>query len=296
MEPMRAAVLLLSGLAMAVSACGGGAAPAQDAGSPPAVSTPSVVDSSVSSGVTASGNSPWPAPLDGTHRDWTVRVVDRLPHDTEAFTQGLELTDVGLLESTGRRGRSTLRLLDLETGAELGRTALDPDLFGEGLTVWEGEVIQLTWEAGRALRYDATSLAPIGEHAYDGEGWGICATASEIWMSDGTPVLTRRDPTTFAPLDIVEVRRDGVLVDDLNELECIGDHVVANVWKSDEIIVIDPLTGAVVATIDATGLVAEIGAADAEAVLNGIADLGDGTLLLGGKLWPTLFVVEVVAA
>lgn len=290
---MRVAVLLLSGLAMAVSACGGGAAPAEVVDATPLGSTPSVVDSSGSSGVTASGNSPWPTTLDGTHQDWTVRVVDRLPHDTDAFTQGLEMTELGLLESTGLRGRSALRLLDPGSGAEMTRTELDPDLFGEGLTVWEDEVIQLTWQAGRALRYETTSLAPIGEHAYDGEGWGICATASEIWMSNGTPVLTRRDPTTFAPLDTVEVRRDGVLVDDLNELECIDDHVVANVWKSDEIVVIDPDTGAVAATIDAGGLVAEIGAADAEAVLNGIADLGDGTLLLGGKLWPTLFVVEV---
>lgn len=304
---MRAAVLLFSGLATAVSACGGGAAPAEDVGSTPAVSTPAVADSSGSSGppgpsgppasgAATLGDSPWPAPLDGSHRDWTVRVVDRLPHDTDAFTQGLEMTELGLLESTGRRGRSALRLLDPGTGAELGRTDLDPDLFGEGLTVWEGEVIQLTWEAGRALRYDATSLEPIGEHVYVGEGWGLCATASEIWMSNGTPELTRRDPTTFAPLDTVEVRRHGVLVDDLNELECIDDHVVANVWKSDEIVVIDPDTGSVVATIDAAGLAAEIDSADAEAVLNGIADLGDGNLLLGGKLWPTLFVVEVVAA
>ena len=292
---MRVAVLLLSGLAMAVSACGGGAAPAEVVDRTADGSTPAVTGRTGSADPTAPSGSPWPVTLDGTHQDWSVHVVDRLPHDTDAFTQGLEMTEIGLLESTGLRGRSALRLLDLESGAEMTRTELDPDLFGEGLTVWEGEVIQLTWQAGRALRYEATFQAPIGEYAYDGEGWGICATASEIWMSDGTPVLTRRDPTTFAPLDIVEVRRDGVLVDDLNELECIDDHVVANVWKSDEIVVIDPDTGAVAATIDAGGLVAEIGAADAEAVLNGIADLGDGTLLLGGKRWPTLFVVEVVA-
>ncbi|MEZ5243496.1 MAG: glutaminyl-peptide cyclotransferase [Acidimicrobiales bacterium] len=287
---MRAAVLFVIGLAVTASACGDDIPIAED--------TPTTATAEPTAGAPptppSDSRSPWPTELDSTHQRWTIRVVERLPHDPTAFTQGLELLDRGLLESTGRRGESSLRLVDPDAGTVIEQVALDPALFGEGLTVSGDEIIQLTWEAGRALRYDTASLEPTGEFTYDGEGWGICAADAGLWMSNGTAQLTRRDPDTFASLETVTVRQDGTPVDDLNELECIGDHVVANVWKSDEILVIEPGTGAVVATIDASALAAEVEPDDDQAVLNGIADLDDGTLLLGGKLWPTLFVVEVV--
>ncbi len=260
-------------------------------------------------GVTADSVPPWPTPLpdpllsdpllsnplpsDRPHQ-WTVRIVERLPHDPDAFTQGLEMSERGLIEGTGRRGQSSLRLVEPATGEIVDIAELDERLFGEGLTVVDDEVVQLTWEAGRALRYRLDDFAPLGAFSYAGEGWGICADGAGFWMSDGTATLTRRERSTFAPVDSIVVTREGVAVDDLNELECIGDHVVANIWKSPEIVVIDPVDGRVVATIDATPLVREIGATDAQEVLNGIADLGDGTLLLGGKRWPTFFVVELV--
>jgi glutaminyl-peptide cyclotransferase len=282
-------MLVLLGLMLALSACGDDPPIAAD------TSTTVTTEAAPSSPPNAPDDtSPWPADFGTTPQQWTIRVLDRLPHDPTAFTQGLEMTDRGLLEGTGRRRESSLRLLDPDTGTVTERLELDPALFGEGLTVSGGEIIQLTWEAGRALRYDATSLEPTGEFTYDGEGWGICATDTELWMSNGTPQLTRRDPDTFAPLATVTVRRDGTPVDDLNELECIGDQVVANIWKSNEIVVIEPGSGAVVASIDASALVAEVAPDDEQAVLNGIADVGDGTLLLAGKLWPTLFVVEVI--
>lgn len=283
---MRAAVLLVLGLILATSACG------DDAPSTEAADSSSLPGSlPIAPG---DDESPWPTELGSTVQHWTVRVIERLPHDPAAYTQGLESTESGLLESTGVRGQSTLRLVDGGSGAVIERRDLDGELFGEGLTVSRGEIIQLTWEAGRALRYDASSLEPTGEFTYDGEGWGICAADTALWMSNGTSELTRRDPGTFEPLGTVTVRRDAMPVDDLNELECVDDHVVANVWKSNEILVIEPLSGDVVATIDASALAAEIATTDEKAVLNGIADLADGTLLLGGKRWPTFFVVEVV--
>jgi glutamine cyclotransferase len=286
---MRRPFAFLLGFALVVGACGEAVpetAVARSTTATPTTATPTTA-------TPRPETLPWPSSLSAEHQEWTTRVVARIPHDPAAYTQGLEMTEHGLLESTGRRGESTLRRIDAASGSVTERRDLEPTLFGEGLTVSDDEIIQLTWEAGQALRYDATTLEPIGVHSYAGEGWGICAGPTDLWMSDGSADLQRRDPASFELLDSVTVRRDGSAVDDLNELECIGDHVVANVWKSDDIVVIEPASGAVVATIDAHVLAAEIGTVDEQAVLNGIADRGDGTLLLGGKLWPTLFVVVV---
>ncbi len=283
---MRALVPCLLAIVLAAAGC------ASDPDPDPVVGPTTELTTAQTSG----SPSPWPSTLGGEHQDWTVRVLERLPHDTMAFTQGLELGAGGLIESTGREGESTLRLVDVSTGETLHTTALDDDQFGEGLTVVGDEIVQLTWRNGVALRYDADTLAPLDEFAYDGEGWGLCATDDEFWMSNGSAELTRRDLTTFAPQETVTVRRGNEEIEALNELECIGDHVVANIWRSDEIVVIDPTTGAVAATIDASALTAEISSADNAAVLNGIADPGDGTLLLGGKLWPRFFLVDVVPA
>jgi glutamine cyclotransferase len=236
---------------------------------------------------------PWPSPLTNTHQAWTIEILERYPHDAAAFTQGLEFVDGVLIEGTGRRRSSTVRRVGLD-GVVLASADLDPEFFGEGLTVVGDSLIQLTWQAGVALQWDVATLEPTGELFYDGEGWGLCAADDTLWMSNGTATLTERDPADFSVRSEVEVRRDGVAISELNELECIGGYVVANVWHSDEILVIDPTTGFVAATIDASALRTEINPTDAQAVLNGIADLGDGTLLLGGKLWPTFFVVELV--
>ena len=233
------------------------------------------------------------ASVDGTTTRWTVEIVRELPHDPQAFTQGLELFEGRLFESTGRE--STLRELDPATGEVVALVTLEQPLFGEGLTVIGGEIIQLTWRDGRALRWDVDTLEPVGEFGYAGEGWGICALGDELVMSDGTPVLTRRDPVTFAPLDSVTVRRDGEPVALLNELECLDDGtILANVWKADEIVMIDPASGAVVGTVDASVLRETVNPTSASDVLNGIADLGDGTFLLGGKNWDRHFVVRLV--
>ncbi|MEM9201966.1 MAG: glutaminyl-peptide cyclotransferase [Actinomycetota bacterium] len=241
----------------------------------------------------------WPVPLASLAPDapaeWSVDVLATAPHDPEAFTQGLELLDDGrLIESTGRRGLSDVRIVDPQTGNVEASQSLEPQEFGEGLTIVDDTVIQLTWQEEVARRWTVDDLAPLPSFTYEGEGWGLCALDDRLAMTDGSATLTWRDPVTFAIVETVQVTRAGVPVERLNELECVDGHVVANIWQTSEIVVIEP-AGAVVATIDATVLVEAVATDDPNAVLNGIAAHRDGTFSLTGKLWPTRFLVQVVA-
>lgn len=231
---------------------------------------------------------------------WTVEILERRPHDPAAFTQGLEMADGSLYESTGLYGLSSLRRVDPATGAVTAETAVDEDLFGEGLTVVGDRIVQLTWKAGRALVYDRATLKLVGEFSYEGEGWGLCRSGDELVMSDGSNRLARRDPESFELIDTVTVASPGLAVDRLNELECVNGQVIANVWQTPELLVIDLANGQVKAVIDARPLVDDALAAapdpNAIDVLNGVAALGDGTFLMTGKLWPHMYRVRVVEA
>lgn len=224
-----------------------------------------------------------------------AEVVESYPHDREAFTQGLLLHDGTLYESTGLYGRSSVRQVELRTGRVLQRTDLPANQFGEGLAVADGRLVQLTWREGVAPVYDLATLAHRGELRFSGEGWGLCYDGQHFVQSDGSSRLIFRDPITFAVTRQIAVSQDGRPVNGLNELECVGELVYANVWLSDRIVAISPATGAVRSVIDASGLLGptDRAAMGHEAVLNGIAyDPGDGTFLLTGKLWPRLFRVR----
>ena len=229
-----------------------------------------------------------------------MEILERRPHDPAAFTQGLEMAGGVLYESTGLYGLSSLRRVDPATGAVTAETAVDEDLFGEGLTVVGDRIVQLTWKAGRALVYDRATLELVGEFGYEGEGWGLCRSGGELVMSDGSDRLTRRDPESFELIGTVAVASAGVVVDRLNELECLDGLVIANVWQTPELLVIDLADGRVTAVIDGRPLVDDVLAAasdpDAIDVLNGVAALGDGTFLMTGKLWPLMYRVKVVEA
>lgn len=230
---------------------------------------------------------------------WTVEILERRPHDPTAFTQGLEMADGALYESTGLYGRSSLRRVDPATGAVTAETAVADDLFAEGLTVVDDWIVQLTWKAGRALVYDRATLGLVGEFAYEGEGWGLCRSGGELVMSDGSDRLARRDPESFELIGTVAVASVGVVVDRLNELECLDGLVIANVWQTPELLVIDIADGRVAAVIDGQPLIDDVvTAADPGAidVLNGVAALGDGTFLMTGKLWPLMYRVKVIEA
>jgi len=222
-------------------------------------------------------------------------VLETRPHDPTAFTQGLEIDDGVLYEGTGLEGRSSMRATDPQTGRVAKSAKLPKDMFGEGITVVGDTIWQLTWQDGVAIKRDRATLAERGRVGYGGEGWGLCHDGKRLVMSDGTNRLTFRAPDTFAVQGDVGVTDDaGDPVKDLNELECVGGDVYANIWKTDHIVKIDPGTGKVTATVDLTGLLPEKDRADAD-VLNGIAAIpGTDEFLVTGKLWPAMFRVKFV--
>lgn len=223
-----------------------------------------------------------------------AEILEALPHDPNAFTQGFEISDGILYEGTGRVGSSTLSATDLDSGAEIARVELPEPYFGEGITVTDSAVWQLTWRDGTAVERDPTTLAERRRVHYAGEGWGLCHQDDHdrLVTSDGSDTLTFRDPRTFAEVGQVRVRSASGPVDELNELECVGDLVYANVWHTDTILRIDPVSGAVTGEIDASGLL-EPGERAAADVLNGIAAIpGTDEFLLTGKLWPRMFRVR----
>jgi glutamine cyclotransferase len=226
-----------------------------------------------------------------------VTVTRTLPHDPNAFTQGLEIAGSELFESTGRNGSSYVRVSDLDTGRELRQVDLSSDFFGEGITVTDDTVWQITWRDGVAFARDPVTLEERRRVTYDGEGWGLCeGTDAALVMSDGSSTLTFRDPETFDVRSTVDVTLDGSPLTDLNELECAEDgSVYANVWQSSDIARIDPKTGEVIAMIDASPLRDWMTASERERtdVLNGIAQIpGTDSFLVTGKLWPTMYEVE----
>jgi len=223
----------------------------------------------------------------------TVRpeVVASFPHDRQAFTQGLLVHEGKLYESTGLLGRSTVRRVAPATGVVEKSVALASDVFGEGLALAGDRFFQLTWQNHVAFTYDL-ELNRLGRFDYTGEGWGLCFDGQRLVMSDGSSRLFFRNPTTFAVIGEVEVRNANGPIANLNELECVGSLVYANVWQTDTILRIDPASGDVLHAIDASGLLTRDEAAGVD-VLNGIAfDPGTGHFFITGKLWPKLFEVR----
>ncbi|UXY28166.1 glutaminyl-peptide cyclotransferase [Streptomyces sp. HUAS TT20] len=226
-----------------------------------------------------------------------VKVLKTLPHDPQAFTQGLELADGTLYEGTGLSGGSSVRAGP--PGKEpTVRVALPAPLFGEGITVLGRTLWQLTWRDRIAIERDAKTLAELRRVPYPDDGWGVCLQRdrNRLVTSDGSARLTFRDPGTLARTGEVTVTEDGRPVTELNELECVGGAVYANVLFTDRIVRIDPATGAVTARIDASGLLH-----DDELVpgstLNGIAAIpGTDQFLITGKFWPKMFKVALVPA
>jgi glutamine cyclotransferase len=223
-----------------------------------------------------------------------VEVLRELPHERDAYTQGLLWWDGQLFESTGREGESTLRRLDPATGSVEQRIDLPNQYFGEGLALVDGRFIMLTWRAQRAFVFDRDSFAELDTYRYQGEGWGLCHDGDRLVMSDGTDLLTFRDPVTFEPIGERRVELRGRPLYKLNELECVDGAVYANVWEEDYIVRIDPDSGQVTDHIDAAGLLRGDDLIGAE-VLNGIAyDPDDETFYITGKWWPKMFEVRFV--
>ena len=216
------------------------------------------------------------------------------PHDPNAFTQGLEYLDGFLYEGTGLNGRSSIRKVKLATGEVIRQRAVPQAYFGEGMTVWKSDVIELTWQSQVAFVYNRDTFEPRRMFTYTGEGWGLTHDKASLIMSDGTAELRFLDPTTFKEQRRITVTDAGRPVKELNELEYVKGQVFANVWMTDKIARIDPQSGRVLGWIDLTGLLSAKDRTAQVDVLNGIAyDEATDRLFVTGKLWPKLFGIGV---
>ncbi len=241
-----------------------------------------------------------PEPMGNAHGELpfraTYEVVNAYPHDPRAFTQGLVYHEGALYESTGLRGESSLRRVELDTGRVLQWLNVPDRYFAEGLALWEDRLIQLTWTSGEAFAYDRETFDKVDTFSYPTEGWGLTHDGARLIMSDGTSTLYFRDPETFEETDRVVVRDGETAIRNLNELEYVDGEVWANVWLTDRIARVDPETGEVRGWIDLAGLLPASERTAQTDVLNGIAyDPEGGRLFVTGKLWPKLYEIEVVA-
>ncbi len=221
------------------------------------------------------------------------QVVNTFVHDAAAFTQGLTIADGWLYEGTGGYGRSSIRRVALASGRIEHVVTVDRRYFGEGITVFDDRLYQLTWREGRGFVYDLQSLQQIATFRYAGEGWGLTSDGDHLIVSNGTDTLRYFDPADFKLVRDVNVTDGGVPVVRLNELEYINGEIWANIWGEDRIARIDPASGRVITWFDLSGLYPrdERGTED---VLNGIAwDAATKRVFVTGKHWPRLFELRV---
>lgn len=227
-------------------------------------------------------------------RRYEVRVVAELPHSSGAYTQGLLVDDGRFVESTGLYGESSLRRVEVASGEVLQNVLLEPRFFGEGVTLLNGKLYQLTWLEGVCFVYDATSFERIAQYTYSGEGWGITTDGSLLYTSDGSHRVSVRDPQSFDVVRTISVRSDQGYLRNINELEWIDGKIWANVYMSDVVVIIDPVKGVVEGVVDCGALKERLGNRAAADVLNGIArDYATGYIYLTGKLWDKVFQVEL---
>ncbi len=244
----------------------------------------------------ASSFAPPPARTEMVSAAPAFDVVARYPHDPKAFTQGLFIRDGVLFESTGLEGKSDIRRVRLSDGKVIKSSKLPANLFGEGMVDWGQELISITWRNGVGYRWNIKSLKAKTKFTYRGEGWGLTRDDKQLYMSDGTPYIRVLDPANFKEKGTIRVTSAGSPVANLNELEWIKGRIYANIWTSNQIAVIDPPNGNVVAWIDLTPLVVEAtGRVDnLDRVANGIAyDAAKDVIYVTGKNWPVLFAIKL---
>jgi len=222
------------------------------------------------------------------------RIINTYPHDRDAFTQGLFYNNGSLYEGTGQETGSSLREVELETGKVIRQLNLKPPLFGEGITLYKERIYQVTWKSKVGFVYDKATFGQINKIYYQTEGWGLTTMNDQIIMSDGTNVLYFLEPEMFTVVSRLEVYDNEKKADQLNELEYINGEIWANMWMTDMIARIDPLSGKVVAYIDLRGIMKDPDAKTNINVLNGIAyDKEGNRIFITGKNWPELFEIKL---
>ena len=223
------------------------------------------------------------------------QVVHVYPHDHNAFTQGLEFRAGFLYEGTGLNGRSSLRKVKLETGEVVQKIDLDPQYFGEGITVLNQQIVELTYKTQIGFIYDQGSFRRLRSFNYSGEGWGLANDGQQIFMSDGSAQIRVWDPVSMQERRRITVRDGGKPVDNINELECVHGEIYANIWQTERIARISPADGRVLGWIDMSGLLTTADRSENVDVLNGIAyDALGNRLFVTGKLWPKLFEIKII--
>jgi len=232
---------------------------------------------------------------------YTYKIINTYPHDKNAFTQGLEYYKGYLYEGTGRRGQSYIRKVELETGKVLQQKNLDATYFGEGITIFNNKIHQLTWQGGIGLVYDLDTFEKEKEFKYTKslQGWGFANNGEQLLKTDGTERIWFLNPETFLEESYIEAYTNKRKVENLNELEYINGFIYANIWQQNAILIINPKTGKVEGVADLDGLKKEIlkeqNLTDSDEVLNGIAyDKENNRLFVTGKHWAKLYEIELI--
>ena len=228
-------------------------------------------------------------------RKYTFRVIKSYPHDIDAYTQGLFYKDGFLYEGTGQYGSSTVRKVELETGKVIQSINIDRKHFGEGITLINDKIYQLTWTSEVGFVYDFATFKQVKTINYNTQGWGLTTNNKDLIMSDGSNTIHFMEPENFVETKHLEVFDNKGSVDQLNELELINGDLYANVYQTDLIVIINPETGMVKGVIDFKGLLKDSDRTNQVDVLNGIAwDETGKRLFVTGKLWPKLYQVEII--
>ncbi|NBC58142.1 MAG: glutaminyl-peptide cyclotransferase [Bacteroidetes bacterium] len=229
---------------------------------------------------------------------FSYEVINAYPHDIDAYTQGLEFYKDTLYESTGHYGESTLRKVNYKTGEIYKSHQLKNHYFGEGLTVIDDKIYQLTWREGEGLIYDINSFEVIDKFRYNKseEGWGLCHDENYVYKSDGTDKIWRLDPQTLQEIDYIQPTTHQSISEKLNELEYVDGKIYANTYQKDGVAIINPKNGAIEAVVDFRTLKKQVKQHSDLDVLNGIAyHPKTKKLYVTGKNWNKLFEVKVIS-
>jgi len=231
------------------------------------------------------------AKYEAEERDF--EVIRTISLEEPSFTQGLEVLNGSIYQSSGLYGSSHLREIDIESGEVLRQLQINDSYFAEGITVLDESIIMLTWKEEKAFHIDVSNFSITGNFSFDGEGWGICFNGEHLVMSNGTSDISFRDPETFEINHTIQVTWDGKPVSRINELECVEGSILANVWKQDVILSIDYFSGKVQYFVSPSSITSNHGN-DSNEVLNGIAfDISSGGFWITGKNWTHIYLIEI---
>ena len=228
---------------------------------------------------------------------YTYKILNEYPHDPKAFTQGFEYYDGYLYESTGERGSSSLRKVELKSGKVIQQIDLDKKYFAEGITILNGKIYQLTWQQKIGFVYDLEKfeLEKTFNYEQSEEGWGLANDGKRLIKTDGTDRMWFLDVETLKEISFIETYTNKRKAEKLNELEYVNERIYANIWQQNSILIVNPKNGAIEGIVNLKGLQEKAGQKGNDNVLNGIAyDKVNNRLFVTGKRWSKVFEIELI--